>query len=71
MKIDNKSDFISILKKNDPDSIRKFLLSNGKKPKPYCPFYFEKTEVDSNGGREHEILDEGNQRSNEETEGSK
>lgn len=37
--MDQKS-FIEILIENDPESMKDFLLSNGKKPKPFCPLVF-------------------------------
>lgn len=33
------ANFMDVLKENNPDSMKKFLLENGKKPKPHCPFY--------------------------------
>ena len=35
------NDFISLIKSNDEKSIREFIVRNGKKPKPICPFYIE------------------------------
>lgn len=49
----NFDNFIDILKSNDEDKIKLFLLENGKKQKPFSPFYFinrntEKDEVENN-----------------------
>ena len=33
--------FIDILKEYNPEDMMKFLLKNGKKPKPISPIYFE------------------------------
>lgn len=32
--------FIEVLSNNNEDEMRKYLLLNGKKPKPIAPFYF-------------------------------
>jgi len=32
--------FIDILIENNPESMKDFLLRNGKKPKPFCPLIF-------------------------------
>lgn len=37
----DESKFIDILMENSPESMMKFLLENGKKPKPISPIYFE------------------------------
>ena len=69
------NNFLDILNRNDSNEIKNFLLSDGKKPKPYCPFYFVKgnnTEKgDQKDGRrktDNGTVDERDQRSNEETE---
>lgn len=36
----SENDFISILKRNNEDEIRQFILQYGKPPKPFCPIYF-------------------------------
>ena len=46
----NLGTFIDILKDNNEDKLKQFLLENGKKPKPFSPFYF----VDSNIENEKE-----------------
>lgn len=33
-----KETFLNILKENKPEKMMEFLLSNGKKPKPFNPF---------------------------------
>lgn len=34
------NDFESLLKQNNMEEIRKYLINYGKVSKPYCPFYF-------------------------------
>lgn len=41
--------FIDILIENNSDSMEKFLLENGKKPKPHCPFYYDESEDEKDG----------------------
>lgn len=36
----DQNSFIDILIKNDPESMKDFLLKNGKKPKPISPLIF-------------------------------
>jgi hypothetical protein len=38
----DESMFLDILMENKPEAMMKFLLENGKKPKPICPIYFIK-----------------------------
>ena len=38
------NDFENLLLENNTDSIRDFLLENGKEGKVYCPISFEKQE---------------------------
>lgn len=46
-----KTNFLEVLNKNDDNEMKKFLLSEGKKPKPYSPIYFvDKEELE--GGKE-------------------
>lgn len=40
-----ESDFMDILRRNDEDEIRKFIMLYGKKPKPFCPIYFFPSET--------------------------
>ena len=40
----HKSDFLQILLQNNEDEVKKFLISKGKKPKPFCPIQFVKEE---------------------------
>ena len=35
-------DFLDVLKENDEENIKKYLLQYGKAPKPRAPFYFIK-----------------------------
>ena len=35
-----ESDFMDVLRRNDEDEIRRFIILYGKKPKPFCPIYF-------------------------------
>ena len=37
-------EFLDVLKENDEDRIKKYLLQYGKAPKPRAPFYFIKEE---------------------------
>lgn len=43
----SEQNFLEILKRNDEKEIQEFLLSFGKKPKPYCPFYIDKSDINS------------------------
>lgn len=45
------TNFLEVLNKNDDNEMKKFLLSEGKKPKPHSPIYFVDME-DSEGGKE-------------------
>lgn len=49
-----ESDFLSIMKENDSDKMKEFLLRFGKEPKIISPIYFETTlsTGGSNNGRE-------------------
>ena len=42
-----EEDFLSILYKNDMDKMKKFIISNGKKPKPISPIYYIKDSEDN------------------------
>lgn len=59
--------FMDVLQSNDDESMKKFLLSNGK-VKPYSPVYFTSKSKGEykNGRREdhNESTDEGDQRGN-------
>ena len=49
--------FIDVLLENNSDSMEKFLLENGKKPKPHCPFYYDESEDEENGrDTKHEVI---------------
>ena len=37
-------EFLDVLKENDEEKIKKYLLQYGKAPKPRAPFYFIKEE---------------------------
>ena len=43
----DQSTFIDILIENDPESMKDFLLRNGKKPKPFCPLIFHLKEEEN------------------------
>ena len=46
---------LTISRKINREPMKKFLLENGKKPKPHCPFYFdygEERKDSENDGRE-------------------
>lgn len=66
--------FLEILHKNDSNEMQKFLLTNGKKPKPHSPIYFinkdEEQKGDVKDGRktEHESIDDRDQGDNKEAE---
>lgn len=47
--ITKEDDYLTILNQNDPELLRRFLLSNGKKQKPISPIYFISKEVEKNG----------------------
>lgn len=52
--MDQNDNYLEVLNKNDEETMRKFLLSNGKK-KPVSPIYFiskEELENDRTEGRE-------------------
>lgn len=38
----SKSELFNLLLKDNKDELKKFLLSNGKQPKPICPIRFIK-----------------------------
>lgn len=38
------NNFLEVMKLNDEDKIRQYLLQNGKKPKPISPFEFTKND---------------------------
>ena len=41
-------DFLDVLKENDEEEIKKYLIQYGKCPKPRAPFYFiDKEELDN------------------------
>ena len=44
--MDDKNRFLDVLMNEDDESIKKYLLNNGKKPKPISPFIFSKREND-------------------------
>ena len=49
-----KDQFIKILQENKPDQMMEFLLNNGKKTKPFSPFYFiskDKEREDTDNGK--------------------
>lgn len=43
--IDNE--FVTILQSKDIDTMKKFIISNGKKPKPISPIYYIKNSIDN------------------------
>lgn len=44
----NKQDnFIEVMKLNNEEKIREYLLHNGKKPKPISPFIFTKADKEN------------------------
>ena len=47
-----KSDFLQLLLQNNEDEIKKFLISKGKKPKPFCPIQFIKKEDELKDNKE-------------------
>lgn len=40
-----KSDFLQLLLQNNENEVKKFLISKGKKPKPFCPIQFVEKET--------------------------
>ena len=44
--IDNE--FVTILQSKDIDTMKKFIISNGKKPKPISPIYYIKNRTEDN-----------------------
>lgn len=47
----NESEFMKILKTNDKEKLREYILENGKEGKPYCPISF-------NLGEQKDVRDE-------------
>lgn len=45
----DENDFLNVLKQNDENQIRKFIFLFGKKPKPFCPVYFFKSNESQKG----------------------
>lgn len=43
-----KDEFMDVLMNNNAEEIKKYLLKNGKKPKPIAPFYFIKKDKEEN-----------------------
>lgn len=41
-----KSDFLQLLLQNNENEVKKFLISKGKKPKPFCPIQFVEKETE-------------------------
>ena len=39
--------FLEVMKSNDDEQMRQYLLQNGKKPKPISPFEFSKNTEES------------------------
>ena len=58
----DKKTFIDILQENNPESMMKFLLANGKKPKAFSPFIFlsDKEMEEFRNGANNERINEGN-----------
>lgn len=50
----NSGTFIDILKDNDENKLKEFLLENGKKAKPFSPFYFVNKDDDKKEEVQHE-----------------
>ena len=48
------NDFLEVITSNDEEKMRKYLLQNGKKPKPISPFEFSisKDEIDLSNNKE-------------------
>ena len=42
-----QDNFIEVMKSNNEEEIREYLLHNGKKAKPISPFIFEKMDKDN------------------------
>lgn len=42
--MNNKQDFFELLRSNDKEKIKEFVLENGKEGKVFCPISFEKEE---------------------------
>lgn len=41
-----QNNFLEVMKDNNEEKIREYLLHNGKKPKPISPFIFTKVDKD-------------------------
>ena len=63
--ITKEDDYLTILNKNDPELLRRFLLSNGKKQKPISPIYFISKEVNNEECRINDTVDGSDQRSDD------
>lgn len=48
----NKNEFMELLCLNSKDKVKKFLISNGKGPKPKCPIIFDMKDETSDSEKE-------------------
>lgn len=54
MSLSERETFLKILKDNDSDELKKWILTNGKKPKVICPIEFiTRDNLENNEGEDN------------------